>query len=209
MELNGVNSYYTSYEAASNKKTAVKDTDNSTASKNTRDVAATYESSSDKSSSSTSSVKSNAANPALVAKLKADSDNRMQQLQSLVTTMFKKQGITIGTADDMWKALASGNFTADADTIAKAKEDISEDGYWGVKQTSERIFDFAQALAGDDEEKMKTMKEAVEKASRKLLRAGAGLFLIYHRIHTVPLWISSISTSLQRIQIALMPKALI
>ncbi len=33
MELNGVNSYYTSYEAASNKKTAVKDTDNSTASK--------------------------------------------------------------------------------------------------------------------------------------------------------------------------------
>ena len=167
MELNGVNSYYTSYEAASNKKTAVKDTDNSTTSKNTSDVAATYESSSDKSSSSTSSVKSNAANPALVAKLKADSDNRMQQLQSLVTTMFKKQGITIGTADDMWKALASGNFTADADTIAKAKEDISEDGYWGVKQTSERIFDFAQALAGDDEEKMTKMKEAFEKGFKE------------------------------------------
>ena len=171
MELNGVNSYYTSYEAASNKKTAVKDTDNSTASKNTSDVAATYESSSDKSSSSTSSVKSNAANPALVAKLKADSDNRMQQLQSLVTTMFKKQGITIGTADDMWKALASGNFTADADTIAKAKEDISEDGYWGVKQTSERIFDFAQALAGDDEEKMTTMKEAVEKGFKEATKS--------------------------------------
>ena len=171
MELNGVNSYYTSYEAASNKKIAVKDTDNSTASKNTRDVAATYESSSDKSSSSTSSVKSNAANPALVAKLKADSDNRMQQLQSLVTTMFKKQGITIGTADDMWKALASGNFTADADTIAKAKEDISEDGYWGVKQTSERIFDFAQALAGDDEEKMKTMKESVEKGFKEATKS--------------------------------------
>ena len=119
----------------------------------------------------TSSVKSNAANPALVAKLKADSDNRMQQLQSLVTTMFKKQGITIGTADDMWKALASGNFTADADTIAKAKEDISEDGYWGVKQTSERIFDFAQALAGDDEEKMKTMKEAVEKGFKEATKS--------------------------------------
>lgn len=167
MELNGVNSYYTSYEAASNKKTAVKDTDNSTASKNTSDVAATYESSSDKSSSSTSSVKSNAANPALVAKLKADSDNRMQQLQSLVTTMFKKQGITIGTADDMWKALAGGNFTADADTIAQAKEDISENGYWGVKQTSERIFSFAQALAGDDEEKMTKMKEAFEKGFKE------------------------------------------
>ena len=60
----------------------------------------------------------------------------MQQLQSLVSKMFEKQGITIGTADDMWKVLASGNFTADDDTIAKAKEDISEDGYWGVKETS-------------------------------------------------------------------------
>lgn len=166
MGLNGVNSYYTGYEAVSGKKTAAKDIDNTTTSKNT-DVAATYEASNVSDKTSASSVKSKAANPELIAKLKADSDNRLQQLQSLVTNMFKKQGITIGTADDMWKVLASGNFTADADTIAKAKEDISEDGYWGVKQTSDRIFDFAQALAGDDEEKMKAMKEAVEKGFKE------------------------------------------
>lgn len=166
MGLNGVNSYYTGYEAVSDKKTAAKDIDNTTASKNT-DVAATYEASNVSDKTSASSVKSKAANPELIAKLKADSDNRLQQLQSLVTNMFKKQGITIGTADDMWKVLASGNFTADADTIAKAKEDISEDGYWGVKQTSDRIFDFAQALAGDDEEKMKAMKKAVEKGFKE------------------------------------------
>lgn len=166
MGLNGVNSYYTGYEAVSGKKTAAKDIDNTTASKNT-DVAATYEASNVSDKTSASSVKSKAANPELIAKLKADSDNRLQQLQSLVTNMFKKQGITIGTADDMWKVLASGNFTADADTIAKAKEDISEDGYWGVKQTSDRIFDFAQALAGDDEEKMEAMKKAVEKGFKE------------------------------------------
>lgn len=166
MGLNGVNSYYTGYEAVSGKKTAAKDIDNTTASKNT-DVAATYEASNVSDKASASSVKSKAANPELIAKLKADFDNRLQQLQSLVTNMFKKQGITIGTADDMWKVLASGNFTADADTIAKAKEDISEDGYWGVKQTSDRIFDFAQALAGDDEEKMKAMKKAVEKGFKE------------------------------------------
>lgn len=166
MGLNGVNSYYTGYEAVSGKKTVAKDIDNTTASKNT-DVAATYEASNVSDKASASSVKSKAANPELIAKLKADSDNRLQQLQSLVTNMFKKQGITIGTADDMWKVLASGNFTADADTIAKAKEDISEDGYWGVKQTSDRIFDFAQALAGDDEEKMKAMKKAVEKGFKE------------------------------------------
>ena len=166
MGLNGVNSYYTGYEAVSGKKTVAKDIDNTTASKNT-DVAATYEASNVSDKTSASSVKSRAANPELIAKLKADSDNRLQQLQSLVTNMFKKQGITIGTADDMWKVLASGNFTADADTIAKAKEDIPEDGYWGVKQTSDRIFDFAQALAGDDEEKMKAMKKAVEKGFKE------------------------------------------
>lgn len=165
MELNGVNSYYTGYETASDRKASAKAA--STAVSKNSDVAATYEASGTSAKTDTSSVKSKAANPALVAQLKADADNRLSQLQSLVTTMFKKQGIAIGTADDMWKLLAGGNFTADADTIAKAKEDISEDGYWGVKQTSERIFDFAQALAGDDEEKMKTMKAAVEKGFKE------------------------------------------
>lgn len=102
-------------------------------------------------------------NSALIAKLKADSQNRISQMQSLVTQMFEKQGIKIGTADDMWKALAGGNFTADAATIAQAQEDISEDGYWGVNQTSQRIFDFAVALSGGDEETMEKMKAAVEK----------------------------------------------
>ena len=102
-------------------------------------------------------------NAALVAQLKADSEKRSAQMQSLVTQMFKKQGITIGTADDMWKVLASGKFTADADTIAQAKEDISEDGYWGVNQTSDRIFSFALALSNGDEKQMEKMVKAVEK----------------------------------------------
>ena len=168
MELNGVNSYYTGYASTASQTNKDNKTSGTASANNYSDTAATYESSKGQ---TVSSATSKSTNPSLVAQLKADSDNRMQQLQSLVTTMFKKQGITIGTADDMWKALASGNFTADADTIAKAKEDISEDGYWGVKQTSERIFNFAQALAGDDEEKMKTMKEAVEKGFKEATKS--------------------------------------
>lgn len=102
-------------------------------------------------------------NSAVIEQLKKDSQNRINQMQNLVSKMFKDQGIKIGTADDMWKTLASGNFTADASTIAQAKEDISEDGYWGVKQTSDRIFDFAMALSGGDEKTMEKMKAAVEK----------------------------------------------
>ena len=79
--------------------------------------------------------------------------------------------MTIGTADDMWKKLAERNLTADADTIAQAKADIAEDGYWGVKQTSERMFDFAKSLAGDDPEKMKKMQEAVQKGFDQATKA--------------------------------------
>ncbi|MDD6573408.1 MAG: hypothetical protein PUF12_13570 [Thermoflexaceae bacterium] len=110
-------------------------------------------------------------NSALIAQLKADSQNRINQMQSLVSQMFEKQGIKIGTADDMWKTLASGNFTADAATIAQAKEDISEDGYWGVKQTSDRIFDFAMALSGGDSETMEKMKAAVEKGFQQATKS--------------------------------------
>ena len=94
---------------------------------------------------------------ALVKSLKADLDNQRARFTNMMTQMFQKQGITGMTAqgDDMWRRIASGNFTVDAQTKAEAQEAISEDGYWGVKQTSQRIFDFAYALAGDDPEKMK------------------------------------------------------
>lgn len=50
---------------------------------------------------------------------------------------------------------------------AQAQKDISEDGYYGVKQTSQRLFDFAQALAGDDVSKMKEMQKAMEKGFKQ------------------------------------------
>ena len=52
---------------------------------------------------------------------------------------------------------------SNAALVAKMKADIADDGYWGVSQTSDRIFDFAMALSGGDEEKMEKMKAAVEK----------------------------------------------
>ena len=55
--------------------------------------------------------------------------------------------------------------------IAQAKEDISEDGYWGIKQTSQRLFDFASALAGDNPEMMKKMQAAMEKGFKQATAA--------------------------------------
>lgn len=100
---------------------------------------------------------------ALVKQLKADQESRQQQLTNIVKQMMGQQATTDATSNDMWKFLAKGNYTVDAQTKAQAQKDISEDGYYGVKQTSERLFDFASALAGDDVEKMKKMQAAMQK----------------------------------------------
>ena len=104
---------------------------------------------------------------ALVDKLKQDQATRQQQLANLVQQMLSKQAttfsFTIDDEDAMWKFLAKGDYTVDAATKEQAQKDIAEDGYYGVKQTSERMFDFACALAGDDVDKMKEMQEAMTK----------------------------------------------
>lgn len=103
------------------------------------------------------------SNAAIVAKMKQDLADRTSKMQNLVADMFAKQGQTFASSSDMIKALANGNLQVDEATAAQAKEDISEDGYWGVKQTSERIFDFAKALSGGDEDKMRDMLDAFKK----------------------------------------------
>lgn len=101
---------------------------------------------------------------ALVTQLKADQEARKSQLVNLVSQMMGKQANAFAQSDEsMWRFLADGKFTVDAETKAQAQADIAEDGYWGVKQTSQRLFDFASALAGDDVDKMKDMQKAMEK----------------------------------------------
>ena len=46
---------------------------------------------------------------------------------------------------------------------AQAQEAISEDGYWGVEQTSQRILDFAKALSGGDASKADLLLDAFKK----------------------------------------------
>lgn len=112
--------------------------------------------------------KSAADRAAIVEQMKKDLANRKNQLSDLVSQMLSKQAGTSKLA---------GLFTPDrlrnvsAEDIAKAKDDISEDGYWGVKQTSQRLFDFASALAGDDVEKMKEMQAAMEKGFKQATKA--------------------------------------
>jgi hypothetical protein len=103
----------------------------------------------------------------LVSQLKADQEYRQNQFVDLVSRMVTGQGNTLAKTDDIWKFLASGNFNVTPEVKAQAQADIAEDGYWGVTQTSQRLFDFASALAGDDEDMMKKMESAMEKGFRQ------------------------------------------
>ena len=99
----------------------------------------------------------------LINKLKAETEARTAQLRSLVEKMISGQTNTYGKANDIWQFLRSGNYTVDAATKMQAQADIAEDGYWGVKQTSDRIISFANALTGGDPDKVEEMREAFKK----------------------------------------------
>lgn len=162
MNVNGISNQTSTYAAY--KSTEQKAAATETEGKQT-EASAVYEPSTD--AKKTDTVTTKQKNEAIISKLKAETEARTQQLQQLVQQMISKQGNAYGQANDMWKFLASGNFTVDAQTKAQAQADIAEDGYWGVKQTSERIFDFAKALSGGDMDKMKEMQAAFEKGFKQ------------------------------------------
>lgn len=120
-------------------------------------------------------VKKYVQNTELINKMKADAEAHTNQLKNIVEQMMSKQSQTYGIAnDDMWKFLASGKFEVDEATKLQAQKDISEDGYWGVKQTSSRILDFATALTGGDPSKIEDMRKAFEKGYKQAEKTWGG-----------------------------------
>ena len=106
-------------------------------------------------------------NQELVAKLKAESDARADQFRSLVEDMLFKQGKTLSLTDNIYAMLRKGEIEVTPEVQAQAKKDIAEDGYWGVEQTSERLFSFAKAISGDNAEMADKLIAAVEKGFKQ------------------------------------------
>ena len=147
-------------------------TDSTATTKAAEDSGVIYESSADSTTSSdkTSSKKNSKVDSDVIAKLKADADQRLSQLKGIVEQLICKQGKASNDAS-IWsqfrQGVLDGSITVDEATAKQAAEDISEDGYWGVKQTSERILDFAKALTGGDSSKADEMCEAIKKGFKE------------------------------------------
>lgn len=97
-----------------------------------------------------------------------DSQDQYNLLRGLVTNMLKEQGIDF--------KVANGDQEIDISSISQeeAAALISEDGYFGVDQTSDRIVDFAIAMAGGDTSRLDAIKEGVEKGFNEALEAFGG-----------------------------------
>ncbi len=153
------------------KKVADKNVEKTSEAKVAEDSGVVYEKSTQKPQKNN---KNHKVDTATIQKLKADAEERTSQLKNLVEKLMLGQGNAIGTADDMWSFLRTGNFTVDEATKAQAQADIAEDGYWGVEQTSDRILDFAKALCGGDPDKIEEMRSAFEKGFKLAEKTWGG-----------------------------------
>lgn len=64
---------------------------------------------------------------------------------------------------DAYEAL-HGDFGTDvsSEAISKAKDEVSENGYWGANAVSDRFLDFAKALSGGDPSKAELLLDGVK-----------------------------------------------
>lgn len=73
---------------------------------------------------------------------------KLDDVRNKVIDIFRKQGIDTTAIEKM--------------TPQEAQAQISDNGYWGVEKTSERIFNFAVDAAGGDPAKLERIKAAIQ-----------------------------------------------
>lgn len=111
---------------------------------------------------------------ATIEKMKEEAELKTAQLRSIVEKMMLKQGEKFTTLSDAFDMIKEGTIEVDDEVAVEAQKEVSEDGYWGVNQTSDRLFSFAKALAGNDPTKADSMIEALERGFNEATRVWGG-----------------------------------
>ena len=108
-------------------------------------------------------------------------DTKFLMLRRLVANLFESQGL-IGPSDANGNPHGSSIIdigdgkTADISTMTpnEAQKLVGEDGYWGAKQTSDRIFQQAVGISGNDPTKIDKIKEGILKGFEMAKKAFGG-----------------------------------
>ena len=126
------------------------------------EVAAVYEKSQPSGTSKTYDAK-------IAAQVKSAMNTRTTALKQLVEQLLTTQG-----KNSKFLKGVQDQLTMEDITPAQAQELIGEDGYYGVKQTSERILDMAKGFANADPEVLEKMAAAIEKGFELAKQALGG-----------------------------------
>lgn len=171
MDISSVSGAGSVYQAQET-QTQTKESEVSSVKKEEEAVAVSYEKSTGQ--ASTDSAKQIYKKPDynnIVKQLQEDSENRRMQLINLVAQSLGQQADTASIAKMFDREAEPGKglksifeqMQVDEETAAQAQEDISEDGYWGVEKTSDRLVDMAIALSGNDTSKADLLMNAIKK----------------------------------------------
>ncbi|MCL2415344.1 MAG: hypothetical protein FWD01_00895 [Defluviitaleaceae bacterium] len=95
-----------------------------------------------------------AKDPKALNSMMVESDRQVNAFRDMIRKLLQNQASTAQNVNG--KVMIQ----IDEATQKRAQQEISEDGYLGVKKTSERILGFAKAFAGDNPEKLQVMKDA-------------------------------------------------
>lgn len=163
MSVNGVTNTMASAYTAGTTTTAPKAEEKADKKTTTAEAGVVYEPSKEAKESKTNKVTDYSS---IVSSMKSELSNKNQQLQNLVSQLMGKQANKYKNLSDLFK-----NINADPATIAQAKKDISDDGYWGVEQTSDRLVSMAKALSGGDSSKADELIAAVKKGFKQATHA--------------------------------------
>ena len=98
----------------------------------------------------------------------ADIGAAFRLLRDLVARNLQEQGVAT--------RVATGDGELDLESLSpeEAQSLIAEDGYFGVEQTSERIFQFAIGIAGNDPNRIDAIRKGIEDGYRQAEDAWGG-----------------------------------
>ena len=114
-----------------------------------------------------------AQNPQAIQSLWRETNHQADAIRRLVRNMI---GQTDATGQGFWAARAQGGFSLSEADRLEAERMVSDDGFFGASQTTDRIMGFAKALVGEgaSESQIEAMRAAVQEGFDQVARMFGG-----------------------------------
>lgn len=171
MAINSVNT--ATQQGVASSASMGRETANSAATKENAQVASTGEAAVfEKTAQAASGNKTYTRDTVALGEINQQVETKLSSLRAAVENLVAMQGVKTGEAQglsyDQIMTKYDGklkefyqNLKVDDATRLKAQQDISADGFWGVKQTSERTIEFAKAISGGDPAKIELLRQSI------------------------------------------------